>query len=300
MTFAAISLLIVSAFIHASWNMVGKRENSAPIFFLYTSIFACIGLSPVLLVHLDVLGHISAHVWLLLFATGAFQAIYYCGLAFAYRSGQMSVAYPIARSAPVLMVAVTNILIGKEHQLTPLAVVGMVLVAIGGLVLPVQRFSDWKLRDYLHASTLFALMAACGTAGYSMVDDSALHILRETSSIHASRIAVALIYSFFENLSALLWMILFVACGSRHSEQKTVRPPMLSTALTGFAICLAYCLVLVAMTFAKNVSYVVAFRQLSIPIGATLGVTILHEPRSLPKLIGIAIMLSGLVLVAMH
>lgn len=300
MTLAAIVLLVVSAVIHASWNMIGKRESSSPIFFLYTSVYACLALLPVLVTHMGVLGCISMYVWFLLFATGAFQAIYYCGLAFAYKSGQMSVAYPMARSAPVLIVAMISILIGKEHQLTPLAILGMVLVAAGGLVLPIERFADWKPRDYLHASTLFALMAACGTAGYSMIDDAALHVLRSAPDIHANRTAVALIYSFFENLSATLWMLLLAACGSRRSGKKAIRPPMLSTALTGFAICLAYSLVLMAMTFAKNVSYVVAFRQLSIPIGATFGVTILREPRTLPKLIGITIMLIGLVLVAVH
>jgi hypothetical protein len=41
---------------------------------------------------------------------------------------------------------------------------------------------------------------------------------------------------------------------------------------------LAYSLVLIAMSFAKNISYVVAFRQLGIPIGAILGMVILKEP----------------------
>jgi len=52
------------------------------------------------------------------------------------------------------------------------------------------------------------------------------------------------------------------------------------------------------MTFARNVSYVVAFRQLSIPIGAILGMTVLHEPRNAMKLTGMGVMMAGLLLVA--
>ena len=37
--------------------------------------------------------------------------------------------------------------------------------------------------------------------------------------------------------------------------------------------------------------------QLSIPIGAAMGVMILKEPKSMPKFVGVAIMLVGLILV---
>ena len=51
------------------------------------------------------------------------------------------------------------------------------------------------------------------------------------------------------------------------------------------------------MLFARNVSYIVAFRQLSIPLGTMLGVTILKEPRYKMKFVGMGIMLAGLLLV---
>ena len=53
------------------------------------------------------------------------------------------------------------------------------------------------------------------------------------------------------------------------------------------------------MAFVSNVSYVVAFRQLSVPPGAVAGVLLLHDPPYLPKLIGVAIMFAGLVLVGL-
>jgi drug/metabolite transporter (DMT)-like permease len=147
---------------------------------------------------------------------------------------------------------------------------------------------------------LFALMAALGTTGYSIVDDSALRMLRSSAALADQRIPTTLIYSFFETLSSAMWLMLLMACGARCKEGKgsRFRDGFGSAALAGVGISFAYVLVLLAMTFAKNVSYVVAFRQLSIPIGATFGMTILKEPRHPMKLVGIGIMLVGLVLVA--
>jgi len=67
----------------------------------------------------------------------------------------------------------------------------------------------------------------------------------------------------------------------------------------GVGMYLAYVLILFAMLYVSDASYVAAFRQLSIPLGATLGIVLLKEPRYLPKLIGIVAVYGGLVLVGM-
>ena len=73
---------------------------------------------------------------------------------------------------------------------------------------------------------------------------------------------------------------------------------MISALITGVVIMATYGLFLASMAYASNVSYVAAFRQLSIPIGAFLGLTLLGEPRYRPKLIGIGVVTLGLLLVA--
>ena len=67
--------------------------------------------------------------------------------------------------------------------------------------------------------------------------------------------------------------------------------------LTGIGICGTYALVLISLAFVKNVSYVVAFRQLSIPLGAGLGIMIMGESPCKPKIVGVGIMFIGLLLV---
>ena len=61
---------------------------------------------------------------------------------------------------------------------------------------------------------------------------------------------------------------------------------------------LSYPLVLISMAFAANVSYIVAFRQISVPIGVVFGVWIFKEPGYTLKSVGITIIFISLVLVA--
>ena len=53
------------------------------------------------------------------------------------------------------------------------------------------------------------------------------------------------------------------------------------------------------MMFASNVSYIAAFRQVSIPLGALLGILILKEKATHAKIAGVVIISIGLVVVAL-
>jgi uncharacterized membrane protein len=63
---------------------------------------------------------------------------------------------------------------------------------------------------------------------------------------------------------------------------------------------LTYALVVWAMAYASDVSYVVAFRQVSIPITVALGIAILGERLTPPKLVGVGIVVIGLLLVVLN
>lgn len=55
---------------------------------------------------------------------------------------------------------------------------------------------------------------------------------------------------------------------------------------------------LIALALAPNVGYTVAYRQLSIPLGALLAIVLLKEPAYRPRLLGVGTVFVGLVLVA--
>jgi len=102
-----------------------------------------------------------------------------------------------------------------------------------------------------------------------------------------------------EGISCSVWQSLFVILNRRERRHM---PEVLQSfkgaaAVTGIGIYLGWGLVLISMNFVSNVSYVAAFRQLSIPLGAVFGMMFLKEPRYLPKIIGISAIFAGLVLV---
>jgi drug/metabolite transporter (DMT)-like permease len=302
MTLSAVLILLVSAFAHAAWNWLGKRASSSATFYLAANALGCLCLSPVLFLDARAFPALLSSAWPLLLVSGFFQALYYVSLSNAYRAGELSIAYPIVRSASVLFVLLASFVLGRGRQLSPLAVTGIVVVAAGILVLPHRRFRDFTPREFLTPAALFALCAAVGTMGYSLADDQALRILRPLLSPASTNTETALLYYLAAGMATCGWLGLFILASrclriNRLAGAAHERVPLGSAFLTGFGIYFAYALVLVAMGLARNVSYVVAFRQMSVPLGVAFGVIALKEPLPAPKVAGVLAIAAGLVLV---
>jgi drug/metabolite transporter (DMT)-like permease len=301
LTIIAFTLVTVSAFSHAFWNFLSKRHNPPAAFFLMASIASAVILSPILVIFRAGLAVIPLTVWGLIAATGAVQAIYYIFLAAAYRSGDLSHAYPLARSLPVVLVALVSVALGRGDQIQPLAYVGFAAVSAGCILLPMPKFSDLRLRHYLHRWVLFALLAAICTTGYTLLDDQSLRMLRSLPGSTLSTIGWALLFGELEVVSISIFLLAFLI-GWRSERQVLVQarlPEWRTAAGMGSIILGTYGLVLIAMAYVSNVSYVFAFRQLSIPIGAALGMLVRKEKATPPKLAGIALVVLGLIFVAL-
>lgn len=302
MSLTAILLIIGSAFIHASWNLLCKKTNSTASFFFLANFVSFIVLIPFVFSSLRQVPFIPLKIWIFLLATGFFMALYYISLAKAYKFGDISIAYPVARTLPVLIVAIViYILSGGVQSLSHKSAFGALLIVGGCFMLPMEHFRDFQFKNYINTSCLFALIAAIGTAGYSIIDDKATGILRCEFSNSEGIALVSLLYIFLETLSTFLWMGSYVFFGKNELRMfKTcLMQNKMSAAIAGCAITLAYSMVLISMAFVSNVSYVVAFRQLGIFIGAILGVFLLGESRKMPKLAGILLLFIGLILVAL-
>lgn len=301
MTLAAAILLLISAATHAGWNLLGKRQHPTTAFFLLANTLGCLYMTPVLVPYGRALGAFPARTWMLLALTGLCDAIYYAALAGAYRAGELSIAYPLARSLPVVIVALATRALGQGSPLSGLALWGIALIVMGSLLLPTKSLAELSLRNYWQLSSLLVLLAALGTTGYSLVDDAALRALRAAPGMPLGPVEVTILYSLLRGSSSSAWLTLFVLAGRQgRAELNSVwRNGLPRAALTGLGIYLAYTLVLIAMSQVTNVSYVVAFRQLSVPFGAILGLVMLQEPRHLPKVLGVAVMFLGLVFVGL-
>ena len=241
---------------------------------------------------------------MLLLGAGFFQALYFSGLAGAYRHGDLSIAYPVARTLPVLLVLAISYLLGRGAQISSQAAMGSVIVVISAFFLPMRYFGEFRLGNYFNLTTLFALLAAIGTMGYSVLDDAALQLLRAPEALGGSQsvLEISFLYLALEAVSSVLWMVLFflidVKLLSANSPDRYKTTPILPSVLMGSMIYATYGLVLMSMAYVADVSYVVAFRQVSLPIGVLLGLLILHEPGGWLRLSAVVFLVAGLILIA--
>jgi drug/metabolite transporter (DMT)-like permease len=301
MTPTAIILVTISAFTHALWNLLGKRSNPAASFFLVSTLTGAIFLSPLVIRWRAALPAIPSPVWALLGITALCQMVYYVGLAGAYRSGDMSVAYPLARALPALLIAMITAALGIQKPISGLGLAGILMVGAGCLMVPLQSFRSLRLESYLNSCCLWALVAAVGTTGYTLIDSQALARLRASPGIGLSNAQIAFLFLALDTAVTALWLAIYTL--SRAPERDRMRTTWQrnrrQAALAGLIIAGTYGLVLTAMTYATNVSYIAAFRNLGIALGALLGIVVQGEPGYRPKLLGIAILLAGLACIAL-
>ncbi|PJX12786.1 drug/metabolite transporter [Halomonas sp. 141] len=293
----ALALVLVSVCMHAGWNVLGKRNAPS-----LGSFALAYGAGGVALLPLLVLGPsltaLPGAFWGWLVLSGFCQMLYMGGLAWAYARGEVSVLYPIARALPVVMVPLVSIAWLGNRGLGLWDGVGMLLIMLGALGLPLSRLEARRLASYLSPAMGFALLAAVGTVGYSLIDKQALGVMQGAG--HSSLTAGA-VFMVLQALMTLLWALplLAVLPAERRRLPALRQQGLTMLVATGLMMTCTYGLVLMAMALTDEVSYVVALRQLSIPVGVLMGVLWLKEPASSAKTLSTLVMLLGLLIVAL-
>src|SRR5262245_8249731 len=131
MSLFALTLVLISAFLHATWNLFAKRAKGGTAFVWLFSALASLFYLPLLVYFLrESQLQISGSVALLLAGTGLLHLAYYLLLDRGYRAGDMSLVYPLARgTGPLLALVGAVLLLGERPHVV--AVVGAALVAVG-------------------------------------------------------------------------------------------------------------------------------------------------------------------------
>jgi uncharacterized membrane protein len=164
-----IAIVLVSAGLHVAWNVRIKTAGDPLRAATVGMIAATVGIVPLGIAAWSLAGRPALPIEgiALGVVSGAVEAVYFILLSAAYRRGDLSVVYPIARgTAPLLAVAVGVALLGERLGVT--GSIGVALLLIGFLVL--QR--PWQaIRDRgLDPSVAFALATGVSIAAYSAID----------------------------------------------------------------------------------------------------------------------------------
>ena len=269
--------VILAAACHAGWNAIIKLDLE-PI--VAVSLVA-LGCGAVTLPLVPFVGLPARESWPWLAASVVIHLAYYIALAEAYRFGDMSHVYPLARgSAPLMTAIVANFAVGE-------ALGGRGWMAIGlltsGILLLTRRPAGGA--HALHGrSVAFALTTSVTIMAYSIVDGL---------GVRASGNALA--YSVWLFVLDTFPMLAF-AWWRRPAELVAGVRTKLPHALAGGALSFAaYAIALWAMTKAP-IALVAALRETSVLFGAIIAVVWLKEPLIRARVVATLLVIAGAVL----
>lgn len=302
MTPLAFFLILGSAGLHATWNMIAKKSGASLAFYAVLGLAGLAFSQPVRLFSpIHFFSQPPAfHAWLVGMLAAEFT--YAIGLNLSYKALDMSTAYPMMRSLPLLFLAGITALFGFGKPLSHAALAGMAMVFAGCLLIPLKRLSDFSLSRYLDKSFFYILLVALGTTGYTLCDSQAQRVMIEAADkaqLVVSKPVLSLTYYCFRSsvLAPALWVA--VLCG-RHTRAEASQllhgehGGLKMALIAGVCSSMTYALVLVSMNFVSNVAYVQAFRQIGLLIGLAEGAFILHERCTATKVAGVLLILAGL------
>lgn len=291
----ALSLIVLSAILHASWNLMAKKQHMTLPYYAVLCLVGALAWSHALVWTPVRLTALPIRFWLFLTLTIAGEFLYCCGIMTAYRLMDMSTAYPLIRSLPILLTATVTTLLGWGRPLSPGCCLGMAVVFCGCLIMPIPSLRQFSWRDYAGRHLLFVLMAACGTTCYTLGDSETQRAIR-AGCPDIAPYALAMTYYGIRSLTLTAAMALAILA---IPSQRAIAAGMLARRdtrplLAGLCSTSTYILVLTATNLVDNAAYIPVFRQLGLPVGMLAGIIILKERLTANKCVGVLLILVGL------
>ncbi len=291
MTWLAVLLVLLSATVHASWNLLAhSRRVDGNLFFRLHLTTGLIGVLPALIAEWQGIPF-PATIWGMLVLSGLFQAIYFLGLTSGYRSGNFSLVYPVARSLPIVILALFDIFRG--HTLSISGWFGIFMVVTGCILAPLESLRKITLSMYWNRTTIWILVITFGVTGYSVTDKMAAELLPQSADMAAR-------YGTWEAIFTIPFLYLvFKLINEPISIYKDSKLADWRWA-TIFALLVfcSYWLMLWAYQVSSYVSYLAGLRQFSIVIGVVAAVIILREPAPVLRIIAAIIITIGVIFIS--
>ena len=275
MSAGILLLVLAAAFIHAAWNAVVKGAGDRRITFGLVMIghtfpaFLVLPFLPVIFPGTEALPYLALSIIV--------HWAYYYLLVSAYRFGDLSLVYPIARgTAPLLVAFGSLVFIGENLSLS--GWIGLMLISCGILGLSTTGLRQ----DKPMMGVGLALATALTISTYSVVDGIGVRLADEALAYIA--------WLFILEGAAVAVIILPCLDRARQLTRKQVMIGLGGGVLAG----MAYGMVLVAKTMAP-IGMVSALRETSVVFAALIGMLIFGEGPVKPRLIAAVLVSTGII-----
>jgi drug/metabolite transporter (DMT)-like permease len=282
MTTFALCLLLAAGFVHAGWNYLAKQAGGGPVFvWLFASVSSLVYAPLAVFVAVWFKPNLGLPEAGVLLATIVVHLIYFLLLQRGYRSGDLSLVYPLARgTGPALSMLLAILLFHEQPSI--IAITGGLLVAGGVFALAGGSATPLSSRQAVG----YGLLTGVAIATYTLVDKLGV------SSYMIPPLLV--VYAIDVGRVVLLAPI----AGRRWREvQKEWREHRRQIVAIGILCPLSYILVLTALV-TTPVSYIAPAREVSILIGTVMGTRWLSEGDAMRRIPAAVAIVCGVVALA--
>ena len=289
MTGLAVVLVLISAVAHASWNMLIRR-SATPELTNWMMVSAGALLASPLGIYLLLTSPPEPIGWVFVVGTIILHIVYFFTLGRAYKHGDLSLVYPIARGLGLALIPIIGVTV-LEEKVSILAAAGIVVIFFG--IITVGSSSGDGLKVWLKPrslladrSVIFAVLTGVFIAAYSTLDKRGVEYVEPV------------LYMFTLTLGGSIGILLIIRRNySREDFSAEIRKHWRIGLAGGVLQFAAYALVLSAFRLSP-VSYVGPFRELGIVVGVVLAALILRESITRNRAIGAAAIGTGAIFVA--
>ena len=274
MTAFVFVAVLIAALLHACWNAIIKfGDDKLQGMVLLSVAHGLIGLILIAIFPIP-----SKESWWLLAGSVLFHLMYKTFLTFAYMRGDLSRVYPIARGTAPMIVLVISLIALSDVMLAS-QIFGIVLVGLGITLMAWGVFAHGEER----ALVPYALLAAVGTAGYSVFDGLGARASGTVSGYIG--------WLFF--LDAFLFTVGGVAIKGHAVLPKSVKIWMLGL-IAGVCSVAAYWIAVWAMTLAP-IALVTALREVSVLFAVLIGVLFFKDKAMVGKIFAGLVIVAGVI-----
>lgn len=268
-------LVLVAAVAHASWNAMVKNSGDRLLMLVSIRVVGLLsGLAVAALVPFPSIESIP-----FLLAAATVHYLYYALMLNAYRVGDMSQVYPIARGIAPLLVAVLAALLAGEF-LGPLSVLAVFLLSAGVFLLAQSGHTVNR------KAVVFALLTGVAIAGYSFL--SGLGIRKSQSLLG---------YIAWLEIATGVGMVSVAYVRRKPVLVEFARKQWRSGLIAGLLSVTGYAIALWAMSILA-MAPVVALRETSVVFAAIIGSVFLGEGFAGRRVAAAAIVVAGIVLLS--
>ena len=268
MTGLAVALVLISAIAHASWNLIVRRSDKPELTNWMMATCGALLASPIAM-YLFVTNTPDQAGWWFILGTVILHIAYFFTLGRAYKYGDLSLVYPIARGLGLVLIPVVGVTV-LDESVSILAGFGITAIFTGVVMVGSSSgtgFRAWlKPRSmFADRGVLFALITGILIAAYSALDKRGVEYVEP------------IFYMFCLSLGGSVGVLPLIARSYASREFiMEIRTRWKIGLLGGFCQFLAYTLVLSAFRLSP-VSYIGPFRELAILFGVVLAVVVLKE-----------------------